>query len=214
MEGVELYKKLEKVGRCIFSFFFWYLVIAFFLKSEYPIYNYSFNRKDAYEVLRDGLTLSAYFLAPAVVVVAFNDWRKQHKEVALEKNTQQSYEYLNDSFKAIINFKYEVCKGKKLDEDRCLGVVGTKDRVLHLIDFAERSLNLIDDKVDLKQFKKHSREIAGLLKSCLTKLYELDLEYQKSQSIYCPNFKFADGQINEISQRLDSLSTILESYKV
>ena len=89
MVSNELKKKLDKVGTYVSTFFFLYLVIAFFLKSEYPIYNYTFNRKDAYEVLRDGLTLLAYFLAPAVVIVAFSDWRTQHVEQKVERLSEE-----------------------------------------------------------------------------------------------------------------------------
>lgn len=85
MESKELQKKLEKVCMYIFSFFFWYLVIAFFLNSDYPIYEQTFNRKDAYEVIRDALTLSAYFLAPAIAYTLFSDWREQHKIINNEK---------------------------------------------------------------------------------------------------------------------------------
>ncbi|WP_368577739.1 hypothetical protein [Acinetobacter pittii] len=89
MDSTELYKKLKKVSIYIFSFFFWYLVIAFFLKSDYPIHNYTFNRKDAYEILRDGLTLSAYFLAPAVGLVLVSDWRAQHVELKIERLSEE-----------------------------------------------------------------------------------------------------------------------------
>lgn len=207
-------EKIEEVAFWTFRFLFWYLVVAFFLKSNYPINEYKFNNSMAYDVLKDALTLAAAFLAPVAAFILFSDWRVQHKEVALEKNTQESYKNLNDCFKAILDFKYEVCKGEKLDEDRCLGVVATKDRVLHLIDIADRSLNLLDDQLDTSKFKTECKEIVGLLKSCLTKLYELDLEYQKSQLPYCPNFQFADGQINDINQRLHNLSIELENYKV
>lgn len=85
MVSNELKKTLEKLGIYFFTFFFLYLVVAFFLKSEYPIYNYTFNRKDAYEVLRDGLTLLAYYLAPAVAFILFDDWRHQYIAVKSDK---------------------------------------------------------------------------------------------------------------------------------
>lgn len=101
MENDKLKKKIEKMGICIFTFFFGYLIVAFFLKSDYPFYNYSFNRNNAYEVLRDGLTLSAYFLAPAVGLVLFSDWRVQHREINREKQASELFlnlERLNARF--------------------------------------------------------------------------------------------------------------------
>lgn len=95
MKNNELLIKVEKVGYGIFTFFFWYLVIGFFLKSDYPIYEQPFNRADAYEVLRDGMTLSAYILAPAIAVVLFSDWREQHASIKNEKISLEVRNLLN-----------------------------------------------------------------------------------------------------------------------
>lgn len=75
-----LEEKFREIGFWTFGFVFWYLVIAFFLKSSYPIYEYSFNRKDAYEAIKDSLTLAAAFLAPVAALVLFTDWKAQHNK--------------------------------------------------------------------------------------------------------------------------------------
>ncbi|MDD2947056.1 MAG: hypothetical protein PHG15_15055 [Acinetobacter sp.] len=98
MKNNELLKKVEKVGYGIFTFFFWYLVIGFFLKSDYPIYEQPFNRADAYEVLKDGITLSAYILAPAIAVVLFSDWREEHASVKNEKISMEVRSLLNSTY--------------------------------------------------------------------------------------------------------------------
>jgi len=81
MKESDLNNRIKQIGFWVFGFFFWYLVVSFFLKSDYPINQYTFNSKDAYEVVRDGLTLSAYFLAPAIAYVLFTDWRVQYKAI-------------------------------------------------------------------------------------------------------------------------------------
>ncbi|MEX0572214.1 hypothetical protein ABYH20_013415, partial [Acinetobacter baumannii] len=69
-----------------------YLIISFFLKSSYPITHHKFNLSEAYEVLKDTLTLAAGFLAPVAAFVLFSDWREQH---VLINNEKISKEILN-----------------------------------------------------------------------------------------------------------------------
>lgn len=102
MKNNELFKKVEKASYGIFTFFFWYLVIGFFLKSDYPIYDQPFNRIAAYEVLRDGITLSAYFLAPVAALLVFDGWQDQHRRISNEKNSKEIIELL-DKFLTYLN---------------------------------------------------------------------------------------------------------------
>lgn len=214
MANKSLNEKFKIIGFWTFGGIFWYLLISFFLLSDYPLQDYPFNHKKTYEVLKDALTLAATFLAPVAAFVLFTDWREQHIEVALEKNTQETYKYLNESFEAILEFKNEVCKGEKLNEERCLGLVNKEDKIKYLIGFAERSLNLLDDNDVTKQFKIDCKDLAEMLKNCLSILYNLDYGYQKSQSVYSPDFRPANIKIKEIEEKLMSLSKKLENFKV
>jgi hypothetical protein len=92
-------EKIQDVGFWTFGGVIWYLVIAFFLKSKYPIYEYRFNPKDAYDVLKDALTLAAAFLAPVAAFVLFSDWREQHKVIS---NVEQSRKF-NQELKRCID---------------------------------------------------------------------------------------------------------------
>lgn len=79
-------KKLkDKVELTIFwlgLFCLTYLILGFILKSDLtkPIDSTIF-----YEVLRDSLTLTAYFLAPIAALILFSDWREQHASINNEK---------------------------------------------------------------------------------------------------------------------------------
>ena len=108
MQNNQLRSKIEKVGYCIFTFFFWYLVIGFFLQSNYPIYDYPFNRDVAYETLRDGLTLSAYFLAPAMAYVLFEDWRIQHKLIRAENLYDDMDSSIDDAYQRAENLMLDI----------------------------------------------------------------------------------------------------------
>ncbi|OCZ70012.1 hypothetical protein [Acinetobacter pittii] len=76
-----LEEKLQLISFWIFGGAFWYVVISYFLLSDYPIQNYSFDHKKAYDVLRDVLTLSAYFLAPGIAWALVTDWKDQHQAI-------------------------------------------------------------------------------------------------------------------------------------
>ncbi|EPS6737404.1 hypothetical protein ACVG7P_003885, partial [Acinetobacter baumannii] len=67
------------------------LVVSFFLKSSYPITHHKFNFADAYDVLKDTLTLAAAFLAPVAAFVLFDDWRTSHR---LKNNETEVIEIL------------------------------------------------------------------------------------------------------------------------
>lgn len=79
MKKKTLEEKIRQVGFWTTGGMFWYLVIAFFLKSNYPIYEYNLDRSTAYDVVKDALTLAAAFLAPVAAFVLFTDWREQHR---------------------------------------------------------------------------------------------------------------------------------------
>ncbi|EPQ5028938.1 hypothetical protein LOL03_003517 [Acinetobacter baumannii] len=79
MPETELKGKIKIVGFWTFGGIFWYLVISFFLLSNYPLHNFSFNNQKAYEVLKDALSIAAAFLAPVAAFVLFDDWRTSHR---------------------------------------------------------------------------------------------------------------------------------------
>jgi len=85
MNKKTLEQKIKLVGFWTFGGVFWYLVIAFFLKSNYPIYEYNLDRSKAYEIIKDALTLAASFLAPVAAFVLFTDWREQHAAIKNER---------------------------------------------------------------------------------------------------------------------------------
>lgn len=98
-------KKLEDqikiIGYWLFGGVFWYLVVSFFLLSNYPIQDYLFDHQKAYDVLKDAFTLAAAFLAPITAFVLFTDWRSQHKAI---KNENLSVEILRILHKELLPF--------------------------------------------------------------------------------------------------------------
>lgn len=86
---------------------FWIALIAsvgFFLLAALLNSNgTSFDKQKTYELLKDTLTLTAAFLAPAIAFVLFSSWKEQHFQTKIEKDAQYIYEdivnYLNQLHK-------------------------------------------------------------------------------------------------------------------
>lgn len=78
MAQVDLKEKIRRIWIWTIVGILVYLIVSFFLKSSYPITHHRFNLADAYEVVKDALTLAAAFLAPVTAFVLFSDWRSEH----------------------------------------------------------------------------------------------------------------------------------------
>lgn len=173
MKKKTLEEKIRLVGFWTFGFVFWYLVIAFFLKSSYPIYEYSFNREDAYDTIKDALTLAAAFLAPVAAFVFFSDWRAQHKELSNEKNSKLIINAFNLCHSSISYY------GESIDFQRQysnfmnnLFTINTLTNEIYTID--ENSL----------QFIQNAKEASSLFNSALPKWIQLVNIHQQNTSGY------------------------------
>ncbi|ENU24198.1 hypothetical protein F993_01514 [Acinetobacter proteolyticus] len=123
-----LNKKIKTISFWTFGSMFWYLVIAFFLKSEYPIFNYRFNPSMAYDVIKDALTLAAAFLAPVAAFVLFSDWRDQHYQSKIENDAQQIYESIVGYLTILLRLERIVQKNQ-IDEKEHMVMMENRDQL-------------------------------------------------------------------------------------
>lgn len=115
MAKQSLEDKIKLIGFWVFSGVFWYLVISFFLLSDYPIQEQPFHNKKAYEVIKDALGLAAAFLAPVTAFVLFSDWREQFKASIKDEVMNQLYE-LNFKIRQELHILRLDLSRKKIDE--------------------------------------------------------------------------------------------------
>ncbi|EML4808938.1 hypothetical protein NRF55_003114 [Acinetobacter baumannii] len=135
----DLKVKIKKIWLWTILGIIFFLIISFFLKSSYPLTHYKFNLHDAYEVLKDSLSLAAAFLAPIAAFVLFSDWRVSHR---------------------LINNEKEVIEIQKKLHNTCYGV---QDLVEMIVDSYERGLTReLLNNFEAKAFKFLS-EILGLI---------------------------------------------------
>ncbi|HBN5965815.1 TPA: hypothetical protein L3H12_002548 [Acinetobacter baumannii] len=94
-------EKIKNVGKWSICGVIGYLILAFILKSKYPISHYGFNQDNAYDVIKEALTLAAAFLAPIAAFLLFSDWREQH-------NKQVRNEFALKVFNQFENFSTKI----------------------------------------------------------------------------------------------------------
>ncbi|MDC4746947.1 hypothetical protein NQ846_17795, partial [Acinetobacter baumannii] len=80
-----------------------YLVISFFLLSDYPLHFDHFDHKKTYEVLKDALSIAAAFLAPVAAFILFTDWRYQHSAIKIENTSEAIHKELNELLNILLN---------------------------------------------------------------------------------------------------------------
>lgn len=110
--------KLASIGCLAGLSIFLYLLVSFFLKSDYPLYHHSFDTKVAYDVLKDGLTLIAPFAITAIVFFTWYD-QKSKEVIAIEaKNLVKGLLSEKDLLEKIITqkFKYKDSLHEVLEE--------------------------------------------------------------------------------------------------
>lgn len=159
MTNKTLEEKIQTVCFWAFGGLFWYLVVAFFLKSSYPIYQYNFNPSMAYEVIKDALTLLAAFLAPVAAFVLFSDWRSQHILISNEKISSAIKDNILKIEKMLLQGGYNThAKNSKLWEDYQEEYIDLLAEIRRL----SSKLNLINQEVkELNIFLKDFNYIAS-----------------------------------------------------
>lgn len=194
-----LNEKIKNIGIWIFGGVFWYLVIAFFLKSKYPIFNYSFNTDQAYDVIKDALTLAATFLAPVAAFVLFSDWREQHKLVKLEKDAELIIHNIYIANKSLLALFNSICVGKKKDKSTYLKVFELRNDIYlqtNMISNDIQRINIHD--LEVQKFCIEAAKSLKEIRECATAMYEVQEKYDEGDESY-------KSDIKEISNTLDKL---------
>lgn len=179
MKKNEVNKQIKRVCFWVFSFFFWFLVVGFFLKSEYPIYKYEFNPKDAYEVITDGLSLSAYFLAPAIAYVLFTDWRIQYKAIK-EDDFYGEVEFSLNKLKYQCNDIFWDVAARSIDPENIKEQLSKKLQNLS-VDFKELKIKFEKSKPDInndnKIFLSSAEDAIKLFENIYTQLIFVQADF-------------------------------------
>lgn len=190
MAKKSLEEKIKNVGFWAFGFIFWYLVVAFFLKSSYPIYDHPFNRIQAYETIKDVLSLTAAFLAPIAALVLFSDWREQYLQTKIEKDAQSIYDDIV-IYLSLLNKLERLVQKKVLNEKEYFKALELRD-----------SLRPVNEELN--------RKIIGFKAQSGYESVSGQDFYQKSKDIF-RYFRHATGGVRTLLCGLEK-ETISERY--
>lgn len=83
MKDTSLEEKIKNLVFWTIIFFVIYLLVAYLLNSLWLKNTIKF--KDIYDILKDGLTITAAFLAPASAFLLFSNWREQYNAQFIDK---------------------------------------------------------------------------------------------------------------------------------
>lgn len=208
-------QKIKKASFWMFSGFFLYLVVAFFLKSDYPFYEYPFNHKDAYEVIKDALTIIATVSAPLAAYVLYSDWKEPFYETIKDSVMTEIFDLVFYIQKDLYFLKLELSSTCINDfKDKNNYIFDNLIKLEHNLKRLERlgfskSEYVIKVNETLKNLKKLRDNIHGL------NFYQIK---QKKLTTFSPSLS---DEINQCQQSIESfinksdslLDTLREDYK-
>ncbi|MDC4440240.1 hypothetical protein NQ662_10510 [Acinetobacter baumannii] len=208
--------KLELSIFWLCIFFLAFFIVGFILNNDL---NKPIVTKNLYEVIRDSFTLLAYFLAPAIGLVVFNDWRKEHVEKRLEIESETVIKELQQILHSLLEFYSECCVGDKGDEKRGLGINNKKNILLMKVNAAEGNINRIKKtSINIDTFANVANDISGKLRSCTSEIYILDRKFQQNVDdgirVFLPDFHEIDKKINEVIEKFKELNEVAITLKV
>ena len=180
----------EKIKYITFSAiggFFTYLTIGLLIKSAF--FSNHLSVSDFYELFRDGLTVTAYYLAPAAAILLFSDWRLEHVEKNKEKHAEDIYNLQRNLYTEIRELESEIenedsltIDGQKALEDR------QKQVINELYKFENLSNEFEFEDAKSKEYKQLAKDLLyeyremfwylGLMYSSLIKISD-PVQYNK-----------------------------------
>ncbi|HCQ9559091.1 hypothetical protein [Acinetobacter baumannii] len=169
MKDKTLEQKVKYLKLSAILGFFVFLIVGILIKSTF--FSSTPKATDFYELFRDGLTITAYYLAPAAALLLFSDWRKEHVEKSRESQGKEIYDLIYQLDYEISNLRYEsdekeafTKEGRKLIERKLFEIQHQIYRLDKLIfDFE------YDDE-NSKEFKSLGESIQKAMQSMHTYL--------------------------------------------
>lgn len=104
-----------------------FILLGLLLLNDYSL-EAKFDPSKVYNVIKDGLTLSAAFLAPAVALVLFSSWKEQYFQTKIEKDAQSIYEDVV-GYLSLLHKLERIVQKNKIDENEYQKAIELRDRL-------------------------------------------------------------------------------------
>ena len=212
-----LEQKIKLIGFWTFGGVFWYMVISFFLLSDYPIQEQPFNHKRAYEVIKDALGLAAAFLAPVAAFVLYCDWRDEHMAITNAEESNKIVRLIQKLHFEINNFEIylmmnEAGAKKKLEELQQLQKINKDIFEISIILLFEIN-NFKANCADSQNFVDAAREASDKLNDRHQLLYKLLVVIEEIDCILHKESALNDEITSQLEQ-VDAFEVELENTQI
>jgi hypothetical protein len=154
----------QKISLTLFGtvvFFAFLFALGFVLKTE--IISRSPTANEVYEIGRDALTLTAYFLAPVTALILFSDWRLEHVEKSREEQGKEIYNLVKQVDSQIHDFHMDVVDEENYSEVQSKYMENNFKEILNNIFKLEALLNEFEfDDANAIAFKSMVKQILDI----------------------------------------------------
>ncbi|MFL9510738.1 hypothetical protein VXO67_17690 [Acinetobacter baumannii] len=157
-----------------------YLVISFFLLSDYPLHFDHFDHfdhKKTYEVLKDALSIAAAFLAPVAAFILFTDWRYQHSAIKIENTSEAIHKELNELLNILLN-STKILRNDIFNEDLLERELKALDKQFNNISPYIFILEKKRDNLNVDDYMKYLNELINKYLDLNKKISDISSTYQ------------------------------------
>lgn len=208
-----LKEKIKDLIVWMIMFFVFYLIVGYLIQSNYL--HSVLDVSKFYELLRDALTLTAYFLAPFAAFMLFNDWREQHKALKVEKEAESLINNTYSAHKELLILFNAICSSDKDDRQISLNVFQLKNELLLLSKMlghnAER-LRRFDSKSG--NFVDIVNSFANTLSIAANQLHDLHTTYTQSDDSFVPSIDFMEPLFKNLEAQIILLHDLVLDLQV
>lgn len=206
----------------------WYLFISFWLINDYPLNQTKFDPNKTYNLIKDTLTLVAYFLTPAVAWALFTDWKELHLSKIFEDESMQIYDGIEHAFTSLFLNLYLVDDEQKFKNNNNAYVTQQIELFLEKIEILKsKNKHLKARGAKAKEFTDNALKILEDLENSGIELLSLytyqlkiqnpkdhkDLEYSLEDFTESMKEKY-DGLYDQIENDSPKLNEMKDSLKI
>lgn len=190
-----------------------YFLVGAYLKSDGPKVDLS----KVYELLRDSLTLTAYFLAPAAALVIYSNWRGEHVEKRLESDSEGIIKSIEEAAKEVNNLR-------NLIEDPVVinsGYASETSMKFETLDFTAHIIKSRLERLEVnskeqQDFIDKGKNITSLLVESLVLINELigingdQIKYRE----FNPKAKLLNLKLSSLKDELIEMSKLTINFRI
>ncbi|MDO7216333.1 hypothetical protein Q5M47_13105 [Acinetobacter nosocomialis] len=161
MKDKPLQEKIKSLLFWTLIFFILYIIVAYLLDSLWLQNTIGFQK--AYEIIKDGLSITAAFLAPASAFLLFSNWREQYNAQFIDKTLIDLMIQLKD-MDILLNRK-----GYDLNDNAFNNILKSTNEIRFELEHIKLVLKIYPNYIseefinDIIQFKDLSKEIDDLI---------------------------------------------------